>query len=143
MTIVACPEIPKAVEAQSWAVYSLNINALMSPGWRQAKQPRQKQALAGSRFSVCLLVFSSHLSPNFQLESRAALLARRQGEKVEKNQETRAGISSNSKSLELNELCVDRGGLGTFTVSSRRYGGPGCVLCPSFCRDTLWYRDCS
>lgn len=146
MTIVACPEIPKAVEAQSWAVYSLNINALMSPGWRQAKQPRQKQELAGSRFFfvvVYLFVFSVHLSPNFQLEPRFALLARREGEKVEKNQETRAGISSNSKALELNELCVDRGGLETFTVSSRRYGGPGCVLCPSFCRDTLWHWDCS
>lgn len=57
MTMVACPEIPRAVEAQSWAVYSLNINALMSPGWRQAKQPRQEQEVAGSRFFVCLFAF--------------------------------------------------------------------------------------
>lgn len=68
-------------------------------------------------------------------------------EKVEKNQETRAGISSpNSKSLECNELCGDRGGLGTFRVSSGRevWGTWVCpVPCPSFCRDTLWYWDCS
>lgn len=130
MTTVACPEIPRAVEAQRWAVYSLNINASISPGWRQAKQPKQKQEVAGSSF-FCLFVFSSHLSPNFQLEPRSALPFQHAGKGcgVGKNQATRAGISSpNSKSLELNELCVDRGRLGTFTVSSRRFGGPGCVL---------------
>ena len=142
MTMVACPEIPRAAEAQSWAVYSLNINALMSPGWRQAKQPRQEQELAGSRFFVCLFAFSSHLSPNFQLEPRSAFLAHRQGLRKLKRIK-RQGLG---KSLECNELCGDRGGLGTFRVSSGRevWGTWVCpVPCPSFCRDTLWYWDCS
>lgn len=90
-----------------------------------------KAKARGSWLQFFLFVFSSHLSPNFQLEPRSALPFQHAGKGcgVGKNQATRAGISSpNSKSLELNELCVDRGRLGTFTVSSRRFGGPGCVL---------------